>query len=42
LWPEWRHLAFVNGLEGHLVDVDAIHRDHANVELAIWGATTRA
>jgi len=35
LWPEWRHFAFVTDLEGDAVDVDAFHRAHANVELAI-------
>jgi hypothetical protein len=35
LWPQWRHLAFVTDLEGDPVDVDAFHRSHANVELAI-------
>ena len=35
LWPEWRHFAFVTDLEGHAVDVDAFHREHARVELAI-------
>ena len=35
LWPEWRHFAFVTDLVGHPVDVDAFHRDHAKVELAI-------
>ena len=35
LWPEWRHFAFVTDLEGDAVDVDAFHRDHATVELAI-------
>jgi hypothetical protein len=35
LWPEWRHFAFVTDLEGSPVDIDAFHRDHANVELAI-------
>jgi hypothetical protein len=35
LWPQWRHFAFLTDLEGHPVDVDAFHRDHANVELAI-------
>jgi hypothetical protein len=35
LWPQWRHFAFVTDLQGHPVDVDAFHRDHANVELAI-------
>ena len=35
LWPEWRHFAFITDLEGHPVDVDAFHREHARVELAI-------
>jgi hypothetical protein len=35
LWPEWRHLAFLTDLEGDPVDVDAFHRAHATVELAI-------
>jgi hypothetical protein len=35
LWPEWRHFAFLTDLEGDPVDVDAFHRSHANVELAI-------
>jgi Transposase DDE domain group 1 len=35
LWPEWRHFAFVTDLAGHAVDVDAFHRSHARVELAI-------
>jgi hypothetical protein len=35
LWPEWRHFAFLTDLEGHAVDVDAFHREHARVELAI-------
>jgi Transposase DDE domain group 1 len=35
LWPEWRHFAFVTDLEGDAVDVDAFHRAHARVELAI-------
>jgi hypothetical protein len=35
LWPEWRHFAFVTDLEGDVVDVDAFHRAHACVELAI-------
>ena len=35
LWPEWRHFAFVTDLVGHPVDVDAFHREHARVELAI-------
>jgi hypothetical protein len=35
LWPEWRHFAFVTDLAGDAVDVDAFHRSHARVELAI-------
>jgi hypothetical protein len=35
LWPQWRHFAFLTDLEGHCVDVDAFHREHARVELAI-------
>ena len=35
LWPQWRHFAFVTDLAGHPVDVDAFHREHARVELAI-------
>jgi hypothetical protein len=35
LWPEWRHLAFLTDLEGGAVDIDAFHRAHATVELAI-------
>ncbi len=35
LWPEWRHFAFVTDLEGKEEDVDAFHRAHATVELAI-------
>ncbi len=35
LWPEWRHFAFVTDLRGDPVDVDAFHRAHATVELAI-------
>ena len=35
LWPQWRHFAFVTDLEGDAVDVDAFHRAHASVELAI-------
>jgi hypothetical protein len=35
LWPEWRHFAFLTDLEGDPVDVDAFHRAHATVELAI-------
>ena len=35
LWPQWRHFAFVTDLEGDAVEVDAFHRAHATVELAI-------
>jgi len=35
LWPQWRHFAFVTDLDGDAVDVDAFHREHATVELAI-------
>jgi hypothetical protein len=35
LWPEWRHFAFLTDLQGDPVDVDAFHRAHATVELAI-------
>ena len=35
LWPQWRHFAFVTDLAGDAVDVDAFHRSHARVELAI-------
>ena len=35
LWPDWRHHAFLTDLDGDAVDVDAFHRRHAVVELAI-------
>jgi hypothetical protein len=35
LWTEWRHFAFLTDLAGDPVDVDAFHRAHATVELAI-------
>ena len=35
LWPEWRHFAFLTDQEGSAVEVDAFHRAHATVELAI-------
>ena len=35
LWPDWRHHAFVTDLDGDAVTVDADHRAHAVVELAI-------
>jgi hypothetical protein len=35
LWPDWRHHAFVTNRTGTAVDLDADHRRHAVVELAI-------
>lgn len=35
LWPNWRHFAFLTDLGGDAVSVDAFHRQHAVVELAI-------
>jgi hypothetical protein len=35
LWPDWRHHAFITDLDGDAVTVDAFHRRHAVVELAI-------
>jgi hypothetical protein len=35
LWPDWRHHAFITSLDIPAVEVDAFHRDHATVELAI-------
>jgi hypothetical protein len=35
LWPDWRHFAFLTDLDGTAADVDAFHRHHAVVELAI-------
>ena len=35
LWPDWRHHAFLTDLDGTTADVDAFHRRHAEVELAI-------
>jgi PII-like signaling protein len=35
LWPDWRHFAFLTDLDGEAVDLDAFHRQHAVVELAI-------
>jgi hypothetical protein len=35
LWPDWRHHAFLTDLTGDTVTVDAFHRRHAVVELAI-------
>ncbi len=35
LWPDWRHHAFVTDRPGTTVELDADHRRHAVVELAI-------
>ena len=35
LWPDWRHHAFLTDLDGDTASVDAFHREHAVVELAI-------
>jgi hypothetical protein len=35
LWPDWRHFGFLTDLEGSATALDAFHRDHARVELAI-------
>jgi hypothetical protein len=35
LWPDWRHHAFITDRIGTAVDLDADHRRHAVVELAI-------
>jgi hypothetical protein len=35
LWPDWRHHAFLTDLDWLAVDVDAFHRQHAVIELAI-------
>lgn len=35
LWPDWRHFGFLTDLDGEAAVVDAFHRDHATVELAI-------
>jgi hypothetical protein len=35
LWPDWRHHAFLTDLTDDTVTVDAFHRHHAVVELAI-------
>ena len=35
LWPDWRHHAFLTDLDGDAVTLDAFHRHHAVVELAI-------
>ncbi len=35
LWPDWRHFAFLTDLTGDAAEIDAFHREHAVVELAI-------
>jgi hypothetical protein len=35
LWPDWRHFGFLTDLAGTAADIDAFHRQHAVVELAI-------
>ncbi|HUP86307.1 MAG TPA: IS1380 family transposase [Acidimicrobiales bacterium] len=35
LWPNWRHFGFLTDLDGDAATVDAFHRQHAVVELAI-------
>jgi PII-like signaling protein len=35
LWPDWRHFGFLTDIDGPAADIDAFHRDHATVELAI-------
>ena len=35
LWPDWRHHGFLTDLPGGAVTLDAFHRHHAVVELAI-------
>jgi hypothetical protein len=35
LWPDWRHHAFLTDLDGDATSVDAFHREHAVIELAI-------
>jgi hypothetical protein len=35
LWPDWRHHAFITDRDGDAVALDADHRAHAVVELAI-------
>lgn len=34
-WPDWRHHGFLTDLDGDAVTLDAFHRQHAVVELAI-------
>jgi hypothetical protein len=35
LWPDWRHFAFITDRSEELVTVEAEHRQHAVIELAI-------
>ena len=35
LWPDWRHHAFVTDRAGDAIELDADHRRHAVIELAI-------
>ena len=35
LFPDWRHHAFLTDLDGPVIEIDAFHRQHAVVELAI-------
>ena len=35
LWPDWRHFGFLTDLTDDTVTIDAFHRQHAVVELAI-------
>ena len=35
LWPDWRHFGFLTDLAGDTATLDAFHRQHAVVELAI-------
>jgi Transposase DDE domain group 1 len=35
LWPDWRHFGFLTDLEGTAAEIDAFHRSHASIELAI-------
>ena len=35
LWPDWRHFAFLTDLDADAAEIDAFHRAHASVELAI-------
>jgi len=35
LWPDWRHFGFLTDIVGDAAGVDAFHRQHAVVELAI-------